>query len=726
METFEITGPNGQSYEIEAPDGATQQQIMRFAQEALRRQTAGGGIDFSQPEDKIRAAIDKLPEQDKPKALRAWAKQSIARERSKGFKPLPSPARGIPIIGSYLDEAAAGVDSALNTLSMGGIGRPYNEALAFQREREAQATAANPVQGAVGQLATGIVTGGPLFSRIAPAATLLGRVGQGIGIGAGVGAVEGFGAGEGSVGNRAGRAADTAQLGAAFGAALPVAGAAASRAYGAARDHIAPTITRFRQGVEESADQILANRIARAGQTPASVRGDLASGQNNARLGSNSRATLPETIADTSDATRRLTGSLYRAGGETGDFIRTSLENRQRGMGALFSRLTDGPDGQGPRIIDATERALLIRSANSARQTERQLTQRLRQEADRLYRTARENQQPFNITPIIDAFEAEAGGHYGQIRAAMLRAVRLFRPQSGQLAPDNITRFDRAKRALDDMIERAVSQRTGTNALAQLQQFKRSLLDEVEGVANGVATRNTSYRQARETYGTNAENIEAISLGRAALKDNSEVSAEQFRELTRGQQQLFRIGFLESLRTALGTKRPGNDITQLFQQNRVRDLMREIIPRSSRGASTFANRAERFGSVIDRESRMVQTRNQTLGGSPTAQRQQDDTAFAGDALAGMWNRFRSSPSLFNMGVEAIGSGIQRVFGYRQDVALALARRLLETDPTIRNQILRRLARRQPQGMAQIAEVIDRANQTLIASTVDPALVELAD
>src|SRR5690606_18139238 len=110
-------------------------------------------------------------------------------------------------------------------------------------------------------------------------------------------------------------------------------------------------------------------------------------------------------------------------------------------------------------------------------------------------------------------------------------------------------------------------------------------------------------------------NREAIELGRAALRENSEISVEQYNALTTGQQQLFRIGFLESLRNALGTKRPGDDITQLFQQQRVRDLMSAIIPRSQKKTDVFYNRPERFGNLMEREARMVQTRNAVLGNS---------------------------------------------------------------------------------------------------------------
>jgi hypothetical protein len=65
----------------------------------------------------------------------------------------------------------------------------------------------------------------------------------------------------------------------------------------------------------------------------------------------------------------------------------------------------------------------------------------------------------------------------------------------------------------------------------------------------------------------------------------------------------------------------------------------------------------------------------------------------------------------------VGAGIQRIFSYKQDVALALARRLLEANPEARNQILRRLSRRGgPDRFSRFADEVDRAGNALIGAT----------
>ena len=690
-------------------DERPQQPMLRAVREPSVVALLEYGLDLSKPDDEIRAAIAKLPETEKKRAHDLWAEHRVQKlYEGTGLTPQPELAKGIPIIGPFLDEATAGIVGLVHNIT--GFGSPYDEALAFARAHERAAEAANPVASATGKFAAGVVAGGPIASRIAAAPTLAGRVGQGAVLGGTVGAVEGFGHGEGSLGDRADTAKTGATIGGSLGAVFPAVAAGASRLYGAASEYIAPTVTRLLHGPEAAADRILASRIAAEGSSPAMKRLDLQRGQAvDARMGSDSFAPLPETIADTSDAMRRLLGSVYRQGGEAGTFVRETLEARQRGTGNLFAPRPDDVPGQADRIIEATERALLLRTAKTARATERKIMADQAREGRELYKQAYEASEPFDIQPVLDAMALTAQQYQGGFRRTLERAMRLF--QERNMPVNNIRRFDAAKKQLDDMIEKA--KRAGENNLArELTMFKNALLERVhEG------GKNPLYQQARDAWGSAAENREAIELGRAALRENSEVSVEQYRELSSGQKQLFRIGFLESLRNALGTKRPGQDVTQLFQQRRVRELMAEIIPRSRDRGAVFANRPERFGNLIEREARMVQTRNAVLGNSMTAQRQMDDLQFAGDTLASMWNRFRSSPSLFNMGIEAIGVGIQRIFGYNQRVALELARSLLETNPERRNQILRRLARRGgPDRFARFADLVDRSANALAVST----------
>src|SRR5690606_26503635 len=188
------------------------------------------GLDLSKPDDEIRAAIAKLPETEKKRAHDLWAEHRVQKlYQGTGLTPQPELAKGIPIVGPFLDEATAGIVGLVHNIT--GFGRPYDEALAFARAHERAAEAANPVSSAIGKLAAGVIAGGPIASRIAAAPTLAGRVGQGAVLGGTVGAVEGFGHGEGSLGDRADTAMTGATIGGSLGAVFPAGAAGASRLY---------------------------------------------------------------------------------------------------------------------------------------------------------------------------------------------------------------------------------------------------------------------------------------------------------------------------------------------------------------------------------------------------------------------------------------------------------------------------------------------------------------
>ena len=421
-------------------------------------------------------------------------------------------------------------------------------------------------------------------------------------------------------------------------------------------------------------------------------------------------------IADVSDDMRRLTGSVYRVGGEAGETVKTALDRRQRGPENPYAARPQGgtePAGQMDDVLDAFDRTMGIRTKGSARSTEQQMLATQKAVGERLYTQAKAGSEDFDLQPALDAMALKAQQYPGPFAAKLGRALNLFTypTNNGRWPVDNIARFDASKKALDDMIERAEG-----NLKRELVDFKKSLLGRVHDYDEaGNATRNVKYQQARDTWGTAAENREAIDLGRKALRENSEVSVEQFRDLTPAQQKLFRLGLREAVKEALGTRRPGQDVTLLFQQRRVQELMQEAIPKSKGAKAEFSNRPERFGEYMGRQGRMIETRDEVLGNSKTAQRAGDDLQVAGSMLGQMVNRWRSSPSLANMAIEAVAEGWKRLFGFRDDVALALAKRLTVSDPTERARVLAAVqARMGKDRFGQLADYLDAVNNRVVA------------
>jgi len=96
-------------------------------------------IDFDQPVAKVRSEIAKLPPASRKLALRQWADAYVAKER-KGrdgdaqyvLDRARNVAQGVPVLGSWADEANAATSSLVHMATGGAYGAPYDESKAYQ------------------------------------------------------------------------------------------------------------------------------------------------------------------------------------------------------------------------------------------------------------------------------------------------------------------------------------------------------------------------------------------------------------------------------------------------------------------------------------------------------------------------------------------------------------------------------------------------------------------
>jgi hypothetical protein len=699
-------------------------------------------LDTSLPTEGIRAQIAQMPEQHRAAAMRQWQEGKVKEDKahlSLSNNPVATGLRQFTrgtVTGSFLDEADAALNSVTHSVTGGKAGVPYEEALEYNRARNRADDADSGWYGTGAKVAGGFASGGPIVKWLMKnAKSKVGKLASLVGAGGTAGATYGFGEGEG-LEDRLNQAETGAKWGAGLSLALPIAGKGGAFALQKGADYLPAVKARLPiskvSDADSVADQWLGSKIRRSGTTPQQIEADLAEGQRNARLGSNSKlgykdvnednVLLPEMIGDTSDTLRRLMGSVYRTGNEAGEIVKGRLEKRQRGPDNFYAPRTDQtPQGQIERVLDSYDRAMQIRTKGSARQNEKAIIAEQKSKGDRLYKEARGGSEPFDLTPVIQKLDATVQTYPPPFAAKLLAARDLFvRPvkvkgQTLTQPVDNVTLFDNAKKALDDMI--ASAKKSEPNLARELTKLKNELLEQVHAPsANGGPRKNVKYQEARDTWGSEAENLEAIELGRRALKEDSDVSVEMFRELNPAQQKLFRIGMRDAIRRAYGGKDTGADVTRLFDQRRVKELLAEAIPRTKKKTGVFADRPERFGDVMRREGRMVQTRNKVLGNSETAGRQADDMEFASDALGQVLTGGRT---VANFALEAIGATLSKFFGYRADVAKALAERLTTTDPAARAQVLTQI--QQHMGPSKFAAFVKHLGQTAGLAATPAAL-----
>lgn len=724
-------------------------------------------IDFNRPIEEVRADIDKLGPEHREKALEQWANAYVAKEREQAAKSQPQKIPGVvnppsltevgdfvrrvargTIVGSFADEANALTSAALHKLSGGSYGAPYDESVAYQRAVDRIGDRESPVASTVTQIAGGLATGAPIANAVmGTGKTVLNRTALGLGAGGLYGYLTGLGNAEGGLSERNEAGLKGAVIGGALGAAAPSVASAVTQGVGKLTEAMAPQVARWRHGPDAAAETVLARQMQKAGVSPLGIATDLADGAAAAKVGrGNSVAELPEMIADTSNALQRVTGSVYRTGGEAGNLVKTRLEGRQRGPQNPYAPQPGEPKGQMAHVMDAFDRALGISTAKGAHRTEQQILGEMKEEAGRFYKRAINESEPFDLQPALDGLALKIQQYPPPFAAELSRALALFvnpthaagnaviaringglqalakatteaaqqralqvvnegfnafeavaRKSNRPFAVDDIRRFDYAKRALDALIERAEP-----TMQRELVQFKKALLDQVHlPDKSGMATRNISYQKARDTYVEGYAQKEALELGRKALNENSDVTLDQFKALDEGQRRMFRIGLREAARSKMASMKPGSDVTQIFQQQRVQEILNEAIPGRTR--------PERFGEYMRRQQRMVQTRNQAIGGSQTAERTQDDLDFSAGILSQMWSRFKDAPSFKGALIESIGAGLQKALAFRQDVAVAMAKRLLETDRDTQIKILTNIQKRMgPDRFAQFADQLDVA------------------
>lgn len=167
-----VTAPDGVKHIIVAPDTATPEEVVAYAQKTIPQKP-------------------KLPDQD-PRITELQKPGAAQRA-----------LRGVPFLGGALDEIGAGADAALNMVSGGRIGEPYEQGLQRRREAVKQSDAEHPIRNTVDAVLGGVASAQALpFFRPAAGNGTMAAVANG-GINATAAAVgSGFTEGEGGFLNR--------------------------------------------------------------------------------------------------------------------------------------------------------------------------------------------------------------------------------------------------------------------------------------------------------------------------------------------------------------------------------------------------------------------------------------------------------------------------------------------------------------------------------------------
>lgn len=489
MAIFEVQGPDGKIYEVDAPS-------MEAAAEAI-------GSFGNMP--KGGATADPAAVDDLKNRLTTFG-ANAAQGMSFG-----------------LGDEASGVVAGVKSLMGGGDYLP-----AYRAERDdARADMATIGQAYPAMQTAGYLTGAAIPAITAgPAATgqsMLGTAGRGGILGMTEGALQG-------AGNADGRGiAREAIKGGLIGGLAGVAAPAVIGLAGALKNTIKDPITGLLNvASKEKANRAIAGALARSGKTAPDLDAIIAA----ARAAGQPEFRMMDALGLPG---RRMASGLTRSGGAPGDEVAEFLATRQAGQPERVGSFVEDAFGVGGTTAEKTRAALTTARGDAA---------------DVAYDAARGNAAPVDVRAALGVIDSRTGGMAGSGVAGDGIDAKLLGYRSrlaAQPGPDGVMRelsdFDRVlgvKQAVQDDIGAAV--RAGRNNEArELGKLAKELDAALEASSDMYRTANDEFRAASKVIGSVDEGSMMATRGRAA--DN----VPKFGAMEAAEQNAARTGYGDRL-----------------------------------------------------------------------------------------------------------------------------------------------------------------------------------
>jgi hypothetical protein len=468
-------------------------------------------------------------------------------------------------------------------------------------------------------------------ARIPGLASMMAR---GAGTGAATGALTGAGTAQGGLEDRVLGATIGGVTGGTLGATTPVVTSAVGS--GARRVGEATGLVR-QQDPLNKAQEILARKIAQEGMTPEQLAARQA--ETVRRLGARD-----ETLADIGgEGMRRLARGAMA--------IPQAAETEARQM------LTERMVAAGPRIIkDITD--LTAVGARDLDEVANEIINRRSMLATPFYDQARAAGQieSFAIDNLLKKSK--------DIQTAIADARRL--PQFADLADNDMVMLDKAYKYVGDLANEA--RRTGKSARANdlddlRIQLRKAITDKV-----------SVYGKALDTFSGESVLLDALNAGREKFlrKTPAEIRRELDKFTDEGQQQMYRLGAIQTLRDEIYGMRETADVASKFLNDRnMKDRFKLIF--------NSTGEYEDFIKNLQREQSMARTRSMIEGGSPTTRIGQEVGEIQGPApsevISAGTQMIRGD--LLGGGSRLLGQVVPRMQGLDQNVAEQITRSVLD-------------------------------------------------
>lgn len=649
MAIYEIQGPDGKTYEVDAPD--QQSALSAFQSFTAPKQEAAPQAAPAAPAAPVEKPLSQqLMDQydaamaagnvDEAKRLLGEASYAATQDgtapESVAYNPgtgrmedmalRPDQGRadaamqgmGQGVSFGTMDEAVGGL---YGLMGPGSYAQNRDYALASMRSDLASGRKNHPIMAYGSEIVGGGLTGAGASSAaaragIGPATTFVGKVVRNVATGFGTGAA--YGAAQEEGGDRALGAAYGAATGAVAGALAQPISWAAEKGFGALSGALGNLSGKAKPARAESA---LAQALAGSGRTADDVAAELLAAQQ-AGQGS---YTLADALGQTG---QRALAGVARLGGaarrEAADF----LEGRQAGQGErIGSALADALGA----TDTAAAREAAMRTARGAA-------------ADTAYDAARRGAGPVDVRGALAAIDDRIGPMQGSgvagdgIDGILSRyRGRLAAQPGGANYPGassvELSDFDRVlgvKQSLQDDIGAAV--RAGRNNEA------RELGKVVAELDSALETASGGYRAANDAFRTASREIDQIGAGANAARGSRRApdTIAEYSALTPQEQAAYRVGYGDKQLARLEASGVGVDKSYPFTSGK-----------SAEELAVMARDPKALSEALGRERTMFETRRHAIGGSQTSDNLAD--------MAGVQGIMRRAPRSL---VDALATGAE--------------------------------------------------------------------
>lgn len=655
MAIFEIKGPDGKVYEVQAD--TPEQAAKAFAPQQnpaegqMRSLTDQAVAAFNSGNDAEGQRL--LAEASRVSVDGGIAPEGYAVNPEGRMEDLRSPANPNIPTGTA---ASLGV-GALQGLSFGGgdevvagaraaTGGDYDYDLARMRETERRAQEDNPLAyygGLIPGAVASSVGAGKALGVNPTGNSLLDTMARGAGIGAGEGTVWGALSGEGGPIARGVNAVKNAALGGVMGGAAPAIvslGAAGVRKLG---DILGGGVdAAIGRANTNRANRAIMETLRKGGVSVDDVADDVARAANQGQ---------PEyRLMDAAGkAGQRRASGIVRSGGDGAEELANFLETRQLGQPERVGAFVD--DAFGTR-------------GTTAAKTVGELTDARGAAADAAYAIAREGAGPVDLTPAIGTIDdllkrdpilgdfPLSQGPYGA-RLAALKA----RMTNGK---SQLIDFDTVLQLKKDLFKLK-----GTKQWDDVRAVYGEIDKALESASEGYRAANDGFREASKVIGAVDEGAE---MTRPSVRAAD--SVPRFQGMTPEQQNAARIGYGDrALAKIEANAAPTANRARMFSS-----------PKVSAEADAMALDPQLFRDRLARENVMWETQNRALGGSRTADNL-SDVAGVGVAADGFRAVKDALMGRIGSAVGAVGDMAGNALtGQNEATRTVIARILMSDDP----------------------------------------------